>query len=207
MFAVTVSPEVLEADLAAGRMCCPGCDGPLSPWGFGRVRELRTLEGVRSVRPRRACCHACETTHVIVPAWSVPRRRDCAEVIGAALLAKAQGDGHRKIAARLGRPPATVRGWLRAFARRAEAVQSSALRWARTIDAQLEPAGGWVVVRRRRGRARDRRQSLPAVPANTGRAVGACGRAHRRPAARPATRPALALAVPAGRAGPPARPR
>ena len=140
MFAVTVSPEVLEADLAAGRMCCPGCDGPLSRWGFGRVRELRTLEGVRSVRPRRACCQACQTTHVIVPAWSVPRRRDSAEVIGAALLAKAQGDGHRKIAARLRRPPATVRGWLRAFARRAEAVQSSALRWARTIDAQLESA-------------------------------------------------------------------
>jgi hypothetical protein len=139
VFAVTVSPEVLEADLAAGRMCCPGCDGPLSPWGFGRVRELRTLEGVRSVRPRRACCHACQTTHVIVPAWLVPRRRDSAEVIGAALLAKAQGDGHRKIAARLGRPPATVRGWLRAFARRAEAMQSSALRWARTINAQLEP--------------------------------------------------------------------
>jgi Homeodomain-like domain len=139
VFAVTVSPEVLEADLAAGRMCCPGCDGPLSPWGFGRVRELRMLHDVRSVRPRRACCQACQTTHVLMPAWSVPRRRDCAEVIGAALLAKAQGDGHRKIAARLGRPPTTVRGWLRAFARRAEAVQSSALRWARTIDAQLEP--------------------------------------------------------------------
>jgi Homeodomain-like domain len=139
VFAVTVSPEVLEADLAAGRMGCPGCDGPLSPWGFGRVRELRMLHDVRSFRPRRACCHACQTTHVLMPAWSVPRRRDCAEVIGAALLAKAQGDGHRKIAARLGRPPATVRGWLRAFGRRADAVQSSALRWARAIDAQLEP--------------------------------------------------------------------
>jgi hypothetical protein len=138
VFAVTVEPEVLEADLAAGRVCCPGCGGPLSRWGFGRERELRVLQGVRSVRPRRACCQACQTTHVIVPAWSVPRRRDSAEVIGAALLAKAQGDGHRKIAARLGRPPATVRGWLRAFARRAEGVQSSALRWARTIDAQLE---------------------------------------------------------------------
>lgn len=54
MFAVTVSAEVLEADLAAGRMCCPRCDGPLSPWGFGRVRELRMLHDVRSVRPRRA---------------------------------------------------------------------------------------------------------------------------------------------------------
>lgn len=97
------------------------------------------LDGVRSLRPRRACCSACETTHVVVLAWSVPRRLDGAEVIGHALLAKAQGDGHRTIALRLGRPPAIVRGWLRAFARRAEAVQGSALRWARAIDALLEP--------------------------------------------------------------------
>jgi hypothetical protein len=32
----------------------------------------------------------CETTHVLLPAWSVPRRRDGAEVIGAALLHKAR---------------------------------------------------------------------------------------------------------------------
>ena len=78
MFAVTAQPEVLEADLAAGRVCCPGCDGPLSPWGFAPAREVRMLDGVRWLRPRRACCYACETTHVVVPAWSVPasaRRR------------------------------------------------------------------------------------------------------------------------------------
>ena len=39
-------------------------------------------------------------------------------MIGCALLAKAQGVGHRTIAARLDRPPGTVRGWLRAFTRR-----------------------------------------------------------------------------------------
>ncbi len=141
---MTVDPDVVEADLAAGRLCCPGCDGPLAPWGFARWREVRMLEGVRSVRPRRAFCHGCETTHVLLPAWSVARRRDGAEVIGAALLAKAQGDGHRTIAARLGRPPATVRGWLRAFARRAEAVGRSARRWAHAIDGALAhspPAG------------------------------------------------------------------
>jgi hypothetical protein len=44
-----------------------------------------------------------------------------------------EGDGHRRIAARLGRPPGTVRGWLRAFARRAEAVGSPARRWAHAI--------------------------------------------------------------------------
>jgi hypothetical protein len=95
------------------------------------------LDGVRSVRPRRAYCRACETTHVLLPAFSVPRRRDGAEVIGLALLAKAQVDGHRRIAARLGRPPATVRGWLRAFARRADAVCRSARLWAHAIAGEL----------------------------------------------------------------------
>jgi len=135
VLAMAVDLEVVEADLAAGRLGCAGCDRPLARWGFAREREVRTLDGVRSLRPRRARCHACERTHVLLPAWSVPRRRDGAEVIGEALLAKAQGAGHRRIAARLGRPPGTVRGWLRAFARRAETVSSCARRWAHAIDA------------------------------------------------------------------------
>ena len=45
------------------------------------------------------------------------RRADTAAVIAAAVEAKtATGHGHRRIAARLGRPVSTVRGWLRAFA-------------------------------------------------------------------------------------------
>ncbi|MEU1564077.1 helix-turn-helix domain-containing protein [Streptomyces mirabilis] len=44
------------------------------------------------------------------------------EVIGAALELKATGAGHRTIAVRLGRPPTTVRGWLRRFAARAARV-------------------------------------------------------------------------------------
>ena len=137
---MTVDPDVVEADLAAGRLCCPGCEGPLVCWGFARERGIRMLDGVRLVRPRRACCHRCETTHVLLPAFSVPRRRDGAEVIGAALLAKAEGDGHRTIASRLARPPGTVRGWLRAFTRRADAVASSARRWTYAIDATHD---GW----------------------------------------------------------------
>jgi hypothetical protein len=144
VLAITLKPDVMEADLAVGRLRCPGCEGRLSPWGFAREREVRMLHGARLVSPRRARCAACETTHVLLPAWSVPRRRDGAEVIGHALLASVQGDGHRKIAARLQRPPATVRGWLRAFAGRAEAVRCCALRWAYAIDPTLAstvPAG------------------------------------------------------------------
>ena len=55
--------------------------------------------------------------------WCLVRRADAAEVIGAALGLKAAGQGHRRIAARLGRPVLTVRGWLRAFARNAEPVR------------------------------------------------------------------------------------
>jgi hypothetical protein len=139
VLAMTVDPSVVEADLAAGRLCCPGCGGRLAAWGYAREREVRMLDGVRSLRPRRACCRSCEATHVLLPGWSVPRRRDGAEVIGAALLAKAGGAGHRTIAARIGRAPGTVRGWLRAFARRAEVVSCSARRWAYAIDASFTP--------------------------------------------------------------------
>jgi hypothetical protein len=48
---------------------------------------------------------------------------DAAAVIGAALESAAGGDGHRKIAGQLGRAAATVPGWLRRFAGRAEEVR------------------------------------------------------------------------------------
>ncbi len=51
------------------------------------------------------------------------RRADAVVVIGAALLAKAAGQGHRPIAVLLGRPESTVRGWLRRFTGRAESVR------------------------------------------------------------------------------------
>jgi len=106
-------------------------------------------EGIRWIRPRRACCQHCGITHVLLPAWAVPRRRDSAEVIGAALLDHARGLGHRRIAARFGRPPGTVRGWLRTFAARAEQVSASARRWTHAIDTQaldqIHPSGSPAV--------------------------------------------------------------
>lgn len=74
-------------------------------------------------RPRRATCSACGKTHVLLPAAWLARRADAAAVIGVALLAKATGLGHRPIAAALGRPASTVRGWLRRFGVRAEGVR------------------------------------------------------------------------------------
>lgn len=52
-----------------------------------------------------------------------PRRADVAGVIGAGLEIAALGMGHRQVAAHLGRAKGTVRGWLRAFAGRAEEVR------------------------------------------------------------------------------------
>ena len=51
------------------------------------------------------------------------RRADGIAVIGAALLAKAEGAGHRTIAVGNGRPAGTVRGWLRRFGQRAEQLR------------------------------------------------------------------------------------
>jgi uncharacterized protein DUF6431 len=145
MLLTTVSDERLEADLAAGVIGCPGCGGRLSRWGFARSREVRMRDGVRSVTPRRACCQGCGRTHVLCPSWSVPRRRDGAEVIGEALAQAARGEGHRPIARRLGRPPGTVRGWLRAARARAESLRACGARWAHTLDpdqlSAVTPAG------------------------------------------------------------------
>ena len=98
---------------------------------------------MRELVPRRSRCRECGGTHVLLPAWCLLRRADAGEVIGAALEAAAAGDGHRKIAGRLGRPASTVRGWLRAFARRAEQVRLvfTALAAARTGSGDAGPAG------------------------------------------------------------------
>jgi len=84
-------------------------------------------------------------THVLLLVDVLLRRADTAAVIGKAMLAKAAGHGHRTIAVELGRPPSTVRGWLRRFGRRAESVRAAftALAVTLVVDAVLpDPAGG-----------------------------------------------------------------
>ena len=60
---------------------------------------------------------------MLLPASTLVRRADTVVVIGRALLAKAAGAGHRRIAALLNRPVSTVRGWLRRFGIRAESLR------------------------------------------------------------------------------------
>ncbi len=53
---------------------------------------------------------------MLLAASLAARRADSAEVIASAIEAKtANGSGHRVIAAALGRPASTVRGWIRSF--------------------------------------------------------------------------------------------
>jgi hypothetical protein len=61
---------------------------------------------------------------VLLPVVALLRRADLAEVIGAALVFRAvRGAGAVRVAALVGRPVDTVRGWLRRFAARAETVR------------------------------------------------------------------------------------
>jgi hypothetical protein len=131
--------DALDVQLSAGSIRCPSCSGSLKPWGWARARRVRTLAGERWLRPRRGRCQSCEVSAVLLPAWCLPRRRDAAEVVLSAMRAKAGGDGHRRIAERLGRPPGTVRNWLRRAAQLTEELRTSAIRWAYALDAELPP--------------------------------------------------------------------
>src|SRR6266702_4713700 len=135
--------DVVERQLAGGELACPKCGGVLGGWGHGRLRRIRLLDGPEAeLVPFRSRCAACKATHVLLPAWCLLRRADASEVVGAALAAAAAGRGHRSIARVLGRPPSTVRGWLRRLAGRAEPVRVFfTVLLARTAPDPVMPAG------------------------------------------------------------------
>ena len=140
MIIVGTDPTVVETTLCAGGFRCPECVGSLRPWGHGIEREVRCRDRSEWRRPRRSICRPCKTTHMLQPEDTLARRRDTVEVIGAALTAKAKGSGHRRIAADLKVHPATVRGWLRGFARMATAIREFFTRWAHALDPGRNPA-------------------------------------------------------------------
>lgn len=133
----TDGPAV-ERALLAGELVC-GCGGRLAPWGHARVRVVRHRDRVERRRPRRSRCAGCGTTHVLLGEDTLLRRRDSVEVIGAALAAKAGGRGQRRSGRALGVDPSTVRGWLRCFARNAEAVRVFFTGLAHRLDPMLGP--------------------------------------------------------------------
>jgi len=136
---VGTDPVEVERLLLSGELACPSCAGVMRPWGHARWRSSRQERGSVRHRPRRASCAACAKTHVLLPARWLSRRADSVAVIGSALLAKATGVGHRPIAAGLGRPASTVRGWLRRFEARAEDVRVLFTRLLVALDPEAGP--------------------------------------------------------------------
>jgi hypothetical protein len=139
MLMVGTDSVVVERLLLSGELACPPCGGVLRPWGHARWRVSRREQGTVRHRPRRASCTGCGKTHVLLPAAWLSRRADEVSVIGAALLAKAIGMGHRPIAAALGSPASTVRGWLRRFGGRAEDVRVLFTRLLLSLDPMAGP--------------------------------------------------------------------
>lgn len=129
----------VERALVAGELECPDCGGRLGPWGWARWRVVRRPGGDDRRRPRRSRCFGCAVTHVLIRTDTLLRRRDLVEVIGAALVAKATGIGHRRAAAMVGVPPSTVRGWLRRFTRNAESIRVWFTVLAHDLDPMLAP--------------------------------------------------------------------
>ena len=118
MLIVCAEQVRVEAELVGGLLGCPSCRAVLGPWGHARERVLRCRGRDRLLRPRRARCRGCADTHVLLPDLALSRRQDEVSVIGEAIEAKVvAGEGFRRIAARLGAHPETVRGWLRRFVR------------------------------------------------------------------------------------------
>ena len=124
---------------------CPDCQGPLRRWGFARARRVRLADdSLRRLQPRRARCRTCKTTHVLLPAWCLPRRAAGVEVIGAALLARAHGASAQQIASDLDLPHGTVQGWLRRAEANSEFLRRHALQHLVALDphfASFAPRG------------------------------------------------------------------
>jgi hypothetical protein len=76
---------------------------------------------------------------VLLPCSLLLRRADGVEVIGAGLLAAAAGAGHRRVAAVVGRPRCTVRGWLRRFRSRAQGWRVAFTAFAAALDPEPCP--------------------------------------------------------------------
>lgn len=144
MLTVEADSVLVETRLAGGQFVCPSaaCSEVLRPWGWARRRGVHGIEG--PLRPRRARCGSCLVTHVLLPVTVLLRRAYAADVIGAAIEARAGGAGHRPAGEWLKVPAATVRGWLRRLAGRLEPARVVLLQVAvrAGVDVTVPPAWG-----------------------------------------------------------------
>ena len=135
-----------RAQVGGGRAVLPCMQWRAGGLGVGQASAVAWSGRLVRLCPRRSRCTGCGVTHVLLPVSALLRRADAAAVIVSALVAKAMRRvGFRRIAAELARPAETVRGWLRRFVARAEAVRSVFTVWLRAVDpdpVMPGPAGG-----------------------------------------------------------------
>src|SRR5674476_1309589 len=91
------------------------------------------------VTPDRARCRACRVSHVLLPAGWLPRRGYDVEIVGAALLAAAEGAGYRRAATRVDVPASTVRDWIHAARDGAAGLSSDVSGVIEAAGARLHP--------------------------------------------------------------------
>jgi hypothetical protein len=137
--------EVIDAEAARQALTrralpCPDCGAALRPWGRARSRTVRDIgQGVLRVRPDRARCTGCGTTHVVLGAQFLPHRAYTVAVIGQTLLGAVRGRGHRLIAAELATPEATVRSWIRRARRTAQQLWTIGVQAVVALDSDALP--------------------------------------------------------------------
>lgn len=133
----------VERRLARGLLRC-SCSGVLGPWGWARMRVIRSDAGVVAVTPRRGRCRSCRATHVLLPAWLFVRRAFAGVVIWACVLARVAGSKIAAIGARFGVKASTVASWLRRMTGRAEWWRQMLMNVLALLDSQVRrfvPAG------------------------------------------------------------------
>ena len=145
------SPRWCRRIWLLGRSALPGLRQSAAPWGSPRAAGADARGDSRS-QAERAGCQDCGNAQGAAASGALATllARD-----NAAVRPRRRAAGQRAcvwapaLAARLGRPPGTVRGWLRTFAGRAEVITASARCWTRAIDPsepdQLRPAGSPAV--------------------------------------------------------------
>jgi hypothetical protein len=137
-----VDPDAARAALVAGELSCPrpGCGGRLRVWSRAKPRGVRGLDGtVVTVTPDRGRCRVCRVSHILLPAVCLPRRGYDVEVVGAALLAAAEGAGYRRAAEQVDVPASTVRGWIKAVRDGAAGLTAAVIGVIEAAGARLHP--------------------------------------------------------------------
>ena len=120
--------------VAAPRLRCPICHGPLIFWS-GYARFVRRAGRSWRIWVRRVKCRKCGVSHALLPVFLLLRRLDPVAVIGNAVARMVGGGGARPAAAQAGVPHTTARDWRRRHRARAP-------NWLSRAEALIAELGG-----------------------------------------------------------------